>query len=78
MLSKCYGPVGEQSNVAGIVYYMDLTSKSKDYVNQFGAHLRVYDASASTVTDDGAFRSFKDGHLQRRRGVLEVFADGLH
>lgn len=40
ILSKCFGPVGEEPNVRGI-FHPDLIQKSKDYVNQNGQFFRA-------------------------------------
>ncbi|KAL9625818.1 MAG: hypothetical protein Q9160_000138 [Pyrenula sp. 1 TL-2023] len=55
ILSKCFGPVGEEPNVRGI-FHPDLIQKSKDYVNQSGlsrqAIFNAVDASLQRIGTD--------------------------
>ena len=38
ILTKCYGPVGEEPGASGLFFYPDEIRSSKDYVNQSGSH----------------------------------------
>ena len=44
ILSKCYGPVGEEPDVRGVFYPGEI-KKSKDYVNQEGCLSPIQDKS---------------------------------
>lgn len=55
IMTKCYGTVGEEPKVSGIMF-PDLVAKSKDYVNQFGlsrqAIFNAVDASLKRLQTD--------------------------